>query len=352
MISDFDYYLPPSSIADKPASPRDHCRLLGLNRRNSAVSHYRFSDLPSLLTPDDVLVFNDTKVFPARLFGHKQTGGKIEVLLLKALSDGCWQAISSPRPPINSQIVFSRGLSGQIVAADSQTGEVRINFNVGGDNFLKFLFKIGRTPLPPYIHSSGSESTLRRQYQTIYAQTIGSAAAPTAGLHFTRRLIRKITGQKIATARITLHVGLGTFQPVRQGNLKTGKLHTEHYFIDPTSAAVLTGFRRRGKRIIAVGTTTARCLESAFTDGSIEPGAGTTDIFIRPGYKFNFVDGLITNFHLPNSSLLMLVSAFVSSPNTPYQFLNFLSSPIGLAYKQAIARSYRFFSFGDACLIL
>jgi S-adenosylmethionine:tRNA ribosyltransferase-isomerase len=326
-------------IADSPASPRDSCKLLKIDRKSGLISHHFFYDLPSLLKPSDMLVFNDTKVFPARLMGTKPTGGQIEVLLLEQLSNKNWLAISSPLPKIGQILTFI-DLSAEVLAVNSSIGEIEIKFNLSGNKLFNKINDLGRTPLPPYIHSQAGEPTLRRQYQTIYARKIGSAAAPTAGLHFTNRLLIRLKNCGIACEYITLHVGLGTFQNLRRANLATGKLHTEHYFINPVTADSLNT-QKQGHRIIAVGTTTTRCLESAFSHGQIGAGKGSTDIFIRPGFKFNFIDGLITNFHLPGSSLLMLVSAFVSNP-----------SHIEHAYQEAVKHNYRFYSFGDACLIL
>ncbi|MFA6519003.1 MAG: tRNA preQ1(34) S-adenosylmethionine ribosyltransferase-isomerase QueA [Candidatus Shapirobacteria bacterium] len=327
-------------IANSPASPRDSCKLLKIDRESGKTSHHRFYDLPSLLTPNDILVFNDTRVFPARLFGQKPTGGKIEVLLLEQLKGSNWQAISSPLPKLGQILKFDNLLA-TVIKVDPSFGKIEIKFNLVGNDFFDVINKIGHTPLPPYINSSQAESTLRRQYQTVYAQKIGSAAAPTAGLHFTNRLLNKLEDIGIHRQYITLHVGLGTFQSLRPENLKTGKLHTEHYYINSSTAKCLNDLKNRGFHLIAVGTTTVRCLESAVSNGQIRAGEGSTDIFIRPGYKFKFIDGLITNFHLPDSSLLMLVSAFVSSP-----------SFITKAYQEAVKNNYRFYSFGDACLIL
>lgn len=327
-------------IADSPASPRDSCKLLKINRKSGQTSHHRFYHLPDLLFKNDVLIFNDTKVFPARLIGLKPTAGRIEVLLLEQLPNKNWLAISSPLPKRGHVLKFANLLA-EVISINSSSGEIEIKFNLFGKKLFNKINYLGKTPLPPYIHSQAGESTLRRQYQTIYARKTGSAAAPTAGLHFTNRLLTKLKKYGTTHEHITLHVGLGTFQNLRPENLKTGKLHLEHYFINPITASRLNSYKHQGRRIIAVGTTTLRCLESAFSNGQIRAGESSTDIFIRPGFKFNFVDGLITNFHLPGSSLLMLVSAFVAKP-----------SHITKAYQEAVKNDYRFYSFGDACLIL
>lgn len=321
---DFDYSLPPQLIANSPASPRDHSRLLVVNRQTRTYSHHHFYDLADLLTPNDVLVLNQTKVFPARLFGTKPGGGRVEVLLLRQINLNTWEYISKPR--IRDIVDFSHGLVGRI-------NNDQIIFNIGGNDFLNVLDQIGHTPIPPYIHNSSDEAILRQQYQTVYASPVaaGSAAAPTAGLHFTRKLLQKIKSKNIQIEYLILHVGLGTFQPLREENLKSGKLHSEHYSIDPATGERLNQAKSAGKRIIAVGTTTTRALETGFDKN-------VTDIFIYPPYKFKFVDSLITNFHLPQTSLLMLVASMYPK--------------ILDAYQLAIANRYRFYSFGDAMWLM
>ncbi len=320
--ADFDYHLPPELVANSPVSPRDRSRLMVINHQTGEISHRHFYDLPDFLTPNDVLVLNQTKVFPARIFGTKTTGGKVEVLLLRQLNLYTWEFIS--RPKIKGDLIFSHGLVGH-------TNNDQIVFNLGGNDFLNVLDQIGHTPLPPYIHNSSSEALLRQQYQTVYARDNGSAAAPTAGLHFTPELLQKIKDKNIQVEYLTLHVGLGTFQPLREENLKTGKLHPEYYSIDPQTANRLSQAKLAHRRIIAVGTTTTRALESGFNKN-------ITDIFIYPPYKFKFVDSLITNFHLPQTSLLMLVASMYPK--------------ILDAYQIAINNRYRFYSFGDACFII
>ena len=345
--SDFSYHLPPELIASRPSPRRDHCRLLLLDRQTGQVTHSRFFHLSELLRPDDVLVFNQSKVFPARIFGRKSTGGHLELLLLHQTSPDVWTAISSPRPKINQILNFDQHLSAKVLSSHSQTGEIEIKFNQTSPQILQTLDQIGQTPLPPYIHSSASETRLRADYQTVYARDLGSAAAPTAGLHFTPELLASLRSRGIQTEFLTLHVGLGTFQPLRSQNLIQKKLHSENFSIDSTTASRLLQAKKSGRRIIAVGTTTLRALES----WALHPQAATTDIFIFPPYRFRFVDSLITNFHLPQSSLLMLVTAFTSSPNSPHIYRSFRDTIIYSAYQSAISHRYRFFSFGDAMWI-
>lgn len=338
-IKDYSYNLPQNLIADKPTSKRDHCRLLTLEKSTGKTNHLHFFDLIDLLGPNDVLVLNQSKVFPARLFGKKDTGGEIEVLLIHQIKSDTWQAISKPRPKVGREILFDYDLVGKIIQSDSITGEIEIKFNYKNDKFFQILDKIGHTPIPPYIKSSQTEKQIRSEYQTVYAATVGSAAAPTAGLHFTKELLSKLKQKGVQIEYITLHVGLGTFQNLRPENLKNKTLHSEFYEIKPSVAKRLNQAKKDSKRIIAVGTTSVRTLESACDKNSLKFGKNSTQIFIYPGFKFKFVDALITNFHLPESSLLMLVSAFSSRDK------------IFKAYQEAIKNKYRFFSFGDAMLI-
>lgn len=350
--SDFDYHLPESFIAQTPLDPRDSSKLLVLDPETKTLSHHHFSDLADFLGPNDVLVFNQTKVIPARIYGQKTTGGKVELLLLEKKSQDTWIVISKPGLRPGQIINFDQQLSATVSHFKEETGESTLIFNQSGVEFLNTLDKIGHTPIPPYISPGRSESYLRQKYQTVYAKVKGSAAAPTAGLHFTPRLLKKLQDRGVTLEYLTLHVGLGTFQPLKEDNLKKAKLHHEHIEVSDSLALSLNQAKASGKRIIAVGTTTARALESvASKDGLIKAYSGDTDIFIYPGVKFNFVDSLITNFHLPKSSLLMMVSAFTSFPNTSPKFTSFSSSLIGKAYAQAIQNNYRFFSFGDAMWI-
>ena len=316
-LSDFDYHLPKQLIAQSPAVTRDSSRLMVVNRKTGEISHDYFYNLLKYLSPDDLLVFNDTKVFPARLFGHKPTGGKVEVLLLRP----GWQFISHPGIKDGQKIVFTEKLSARVV-----NGELK--FNVDNAELMQLLDEIGHTPLPPYIEAPrgvDSEKKTRRRYQTVYAKNSGSAAAPTAGFHFTKRLLNKIPNK----VYVTLHVGLGTFLPVKSEKIEDHKMHEEYYEISNSAKGQVIG----AKRVVAVGTTSVRVLESDWDKHE-------TNIFIYPGYKFKHVDAMITNFHLPKSTLLMLVSAFTGR------------DLIMKAYKEAIKEKYRFFSFGDAMLIL
>jgi len=350
-LSDFNYVLPENLIGQKAIEPRDSCRLLVIDRKSSQISHHIFSDLTKILDKNIVLVLNDTKVFPARLFGTKETGGKTEVLLLKQLSTDSYSAIGKGKLKVGTVITFSPVFSGVITQA--LDGEVNIHFNIGGVDLIERIDKLGKTPLPSYIHSKVKENELRKQYQTVYAKEKGSAAAPTAGLHFTDRLLNKLEDKEIQIEKVTLHVGLGTFKPVTQEQVASKTLHSESFYFSKDTADRLNFAKNQGKKIIAVGTTTCRVLESRSDDsGVLSPGEGETNIFIQPGYRYNFVDGLITNFHLPNTSLLMLITALVSFPNSPTRFSNFQDSLMGEAYREAIKEKYKFFSFGDAMLIL
>ncbi len=356
-ISDYSYNLPEHLIADKPSRKRDHCRLLTLNKDTGQIDHLHFYNILDLLTSNDVLVLNQSKVFPARLFGKKDSGGDIEVLLINQINSDTWMAISKPRPIVGRQIFFDHNLIGEIIESDSVTGQIKIKFNYKNNQFFQILDKIGHTPIPPYIKSHQTEAQIRSEYQTVYAKQTGSAAAPTAGLHFTKELLSQLKTKGIQIEYVTLHVGLGTFQNLRPENIESKTLHSEFYEIKPTVAKRLNQAKQNGKRIIAVGTTSVRTLESASIEcfqhasadakkknvsknfNQIKPGKNHTEIFIYPPYQFKFVDCLITNFHLPESSLLMLVSAFAGKEN------------IFTAYQQAINQKYRFFSFGDAMFI-
>jgi S-adenosylmethionine:tRNA ribosyltransferase-isomerase len=331
----YQFSLPPSLIAQTPAVPRDSSRLLVIDKHTGKLTHHIFRSLPRLLRPSDVLVFNNSAVFPARLHAVKPTGGKVEILLLKNIKKNLWEVISHPGIKPGQHLSFSSQLSAAVVSATS------VEFSVSGSDLSvpALINRIGSTPLPPYIHYSAPESLLRRQYQTVYAKASGSAAAPTAGLHFTPRLLSRLSAKGIQLEYVTLHVGLGTFKPPTKDQITAGVLHSEWFTLSPDTADHLNAAKSAGRRVIAVGTTTTRVLEScAHPSGRLAPQTGETNIFIRPPYKFRFVDGLITNFHLPGSSLLMLVSAF-TSPQI-----------IRSVYRTAVKNRYRFFSFGDACL--
>ncbi len=338
-VSDFDYELPPDRIAQEPLPERDASRLLLLDRRTGGIAHHRFRELPDLLRPDDVLVVNDSKVIPARLHGRKTTGGQAEVLLVRPLAEGEWLAMTRPGLPPGGRVVVARdGLRLTIEAlavADDGLRTVRLETDSG--EVAAALAELGELPTPPYIHRRLADPG---RYQTIYAAPEGSIAAPTAGLHFTPRVLAALEARGIAVERLTLHVGLGTFLPVRTEAVDDHRMHSEWYTLPPETAARLNVARKAGRRVIAIGTTACRALESAAQTGTIQPGSRETALFIRPGYHFQAVDGLLTNFHLPRSTLLMLVSALAGREH------------VLAAYAEAVEAGYRFYSFGDAMLIL
>jgi len=338
LLTDFDYHLPDGLIAQRPLPVRDQSRLLVLGRATGAVAHRRFTDLPACLAPGDTLVFNDTRVIPARLVGVKaDTGARVEVFLLSRLTADTWEALVKPGRKLRpgAAVKFGEELTGEILAVTEFGGRV-VRFVFNGV-FEEILDRLGETPLPPYIRHKLADA---ERYQTVYARERGSAAAPTAGLHFTPELLAKLRQNSIEFAFITLHVGLATFRPVAVDDITRHKLHREYYFIPPAAAETINRTRERGGRIVAVGTTAVRTLETATKEGTVAAGGGWTEIFIYPGYRFQMIDALITNFHLPRSTLLMLVSAFAGRDN------------ILAAYREAIREQYRFFSFGDAMLII
>lgn len=335
--SDYNYYLPKELIAQIPSSPRDSSKLLQIDRRTGFLSHHVFNELPQLLMPSDVLVFNDTKVFPARLKGIKSSGGKVEILLLKTTGADTWEVISHPGLKPGQLLNFGLHLHAAVISPSV----VRLESSNVDCSIPELINLYGSTPLPPYIHNSSPENKIRNKYQTVYAKHPGSAAAPTAGLHFTKRLIKQMLGLGFQVEYVTLHVGLGTFKTPTPEQIASGKLHPESFTLREDVANRLNSAKKAGRRIIAVGTTTTRVLESLSDNtGHLSSGPGSTSIFIQPPYQFKFIDGLITNFHLPGSSLLMLVSAF-STPEI-----------IKGAYEEAITKHYRFYSFGDATLII
>ncbi|NTW22994.1 tRNA preQ1(34) S-adenosylmethionine ribosyltransferase-isomerase QueA [Candidatus Falkowbacteria bacterium] len=349
-LSDFDYELPKELIAQEPHRPRDRSRLFVLRRQTQEFEHRIFSDIADYLDAGDVLVLNNTKVFPARLNGKKRrTGGAAEVFLLRQLADGRWLCLVGGKgcaPGL--EIVFAAGLS-CIIREDNQDGTWVAEFNLTGAGFDKAIKRIGQVPLPPYIKRPEEARADRQSYQTVFAddRKQGSVAAPTAGLHFTDRLLEKIKTKGLKIEYVTLHVGLGTFAPVKSEDISKHKMHAEWYEVEPEAVDRINEAKRQGRKVIAVGTTAARTLETAWSN----PGqlSGWTDIFIFPGYSFKVVDGLITNFHTPKSTLLMLISAFVEN-GLPQG-----SSGLELvraAYQEAIAQKYRFFSYGDAMFIV
>ena len=345
----FDYQLDIEKIAQEPADPRDSAKLMLVDRETGKIVDRRFSDLVAILSTNDVLVFNQTKVIPVRLLGMKSTGGKVELLLVKQLESDTWEAISKPGLRVGQKIEVE-ALRAEVIEKKEET--VILKFSDRGEFLRERIFEFGKTPIPPYIHSHKTERELRRVYQTVYAKKEGSVAAPTAGLHFSRDLLAALSKKGVQTEFLTLHVGLGTFRGVKTERVEDHEMYAEWFSLDEGTAARLNQARREGKKIIAVGTTTTRVLESCVAeDGSLRPGDGETNIFIYPPYKFKFVDQVLTNFHLPKSTLVMLVSAFVSFPNTKDKFTSFKSSLMGKAYQRAIENDYRFFSFGDAMLI-
>ncbi|KFI36052.1 S-adenosylmethionine tRNA ribosyltransferase [Peptococcaceae bacterium SCADC1_2_3] len=340
-INEFNYYLPPELIAQEPLPQRDKSRLMVLDRQMNRLEHKYFPDLINYLTPGNVLVFNETKVIPARLYGRKVNGGaRVEVLLTKEQRGGLrWEALVRParRVKVGSLLTFGNGLlTGKVVEETAAGGRI-IEFQ-NKDTFKDSLEKIGLMPLPPYIKKYPADPT---RYQTVYARLEGSVAAPTAGLHFTPELLTQIKEKGGQVVFVLLHVGLGTFQPVRKKIVSCHQMHSEYFSVGADAAEVINKGRRQGKRIIAVGTTTVRCLETmALESGEVKSGAGWTDLFIYPGYRFKAIDGLVTNFHLPRSTLLLMVSALAGREK------------IHQAYQEAIKQRYRFYSFGDAMLIL
>lgn len=339
-LSDFDFHLPEELIAQRPVEPRDASRLMMIPRDGGALMHRHFRDLPQYLNPGDALVLNETRVLPARLLGEREgTGGAVEVLLLKRIDRDRWECLVKPgkkaRP--GQRISFGGGLLVATVLEATEVGGRVIQFAYEGI-FEAILEQLGQMPLPPYIHERLEDP---ERYQTVFARESGSAAAPTAGLHFTPELLDQLRAKGVQIEKLLLHVGLGTFRPVNVEEVTEHKMHSEFYTLTPETADRLNRVRAAGGRIIAVGTTSVRTLETvASEDGLIKPGQGWTDIFIYPGYRFKAVDGMITNFHLPKSSLLMLVSAFAGRERMLQ------------AYSDAVADRYRFFSFGDAMLLL
>ena len=348
--SDFNYNLPQELIAQKPAIPRDTSRFLVYSRKSDKILHDNFYNIKKYLKSGDVLVFNNTKVFPARLILNKKTGGKVEVFLLQDLGRGKWECLCKNLGKAE-ELYFknhAKGMTSKKVCDISKGKENWIaKFNLNKKDFNKFLEQHGQTPLPPYIKTQDSKS-IRQKYQTIYAKKSGSAAAPTAGLHFTQKVFKDLEKIGVQKEFVTLHVGLGTFAPVKTQKIEEHKMHAEFATIDKLTCARLNKAKQEGRRIIAVGTTTVRVLESSSSSfGKISPISKEINPFFYPGYKFKFVNALITNFHLPQSTLLMLVSAFLSqNKNKKYG----IDKTIEI-YKLAVKKKYRFFSFGDAMFI-
>jgi S-adenosylmethionine:tRNA ribosyltransferase-isomerase len=341
-LSDYDYNLPESFIAQFPTEPRDHCKMLVVHRNSGVLEHRLFFEIQQFLRPGDLLVINETQVFPARLIGQKATGGKIEVFLLEPLENDTWKALVKPgrRFRRGSVAHFGGRQLTVTVVEELDEGIRKIKVAPGGETFFTLLNQIGHIPLPPYIRREDTPQD-RADYQTVYAQQTGSVAAPTAGLHFTRELLQQITDAGISIVPVTLHIGLDTFRPVSVENILDHHMHTEFYRISETSAEKINATRRQGGRVVAVGTTSVRTLETAGNSaGDVRAGSGWSDLFIYPGYPWQVVDGIITNFHLPKSSLMMMIAAFTGLPQ------------LKDAYATAMSQNYRFFSYGDAMLIL
>lgn len=339
--SDFYYDLPQELIAQTPIEPRDQSRLMVVDKNTGEVTHKIFKDLIDYLNPNDCLILNDTRVIPARIYGvKKQTGAVVEFLLLKQSENNVWECLCKPgkRAKIGTEFVFGEGLVECEVVDITDDGNRKIQFKCDSKEIYTILDKIGKMPLPPYITE---ELKNGERYQTVYSRELGSAAAPTAGLHFTNELLERIEQKGIKIGYVTLHVGLGTFRPVKVDDVTKHKMHTEHYHISKQTADLINKTKANGGRVISVGTTSTRTLESVATkNGCICEDEDDTSIFIYPGYEFKCIDGLVTNFHLPESTLIMLISAFAGYDNV----MN--------AYKIAVEERYRFFSFGDACLFI
>lgn len=338
-VKDFDFYLPEELIAQHPMEKRDEARLLVLDKKTGEIEHKIFKDILDYLTSNDCLVLNNTRVLPARLIGSKEeTGGKMEFLLLKRTGNDEWETLVKPgkRAQIGAKFIFGNGELKAEVIAMGEEGSRIVKFYYEGI-FEEILDQLGQMPLPPYIKEKLDD---KEMYQTVYSKEEGSAAAPTAGLHFTEELLEKIKEKGVKLAFLTLHVGLGTFRPVKVEDIKEHIMHSEYYKMDKETAKIINTTREKGGRVIAVGTTSCRTLETiGDIEGKVKEQSGWTDIFIYPGYKYKVVDALITNFHLPQSTLLMLVSALAGRDN------------IMNAYNMAVEKEYRFFSFGDAMFI-
>ena len=337
-LTEFNYDLPEELIAQVPIKNRDESRLLVLDRNTKSFEDKVFKDIIDYLEPGDCLVRNNTKVLPARLYGKKETGANVEFVLLNNIEGDIWECMVRPgnKLHIGAKVIFGDGLLKAEILEILEDGTRKVRFDYNGI-FNEILDKIGLMPLPPYIHESLKDND---RYQTVYAKYLGSSAAPTAGLHFTEELLKKIEEKGIEIANVTLHVGIGTFRPVKEKNIEDHHMHTEHFYIKKEDADKINNAKKKGKRVISVGTTSCRTLETvADENGFVRETEGDTGIFIYPGYKFKCIDALITNFHLPESTLLMLVSAFADKDY------------ILKAYKYAVENKYRFFSFGDAMLI-
>lgn len=337
---DFYYDLPKELIAQTPLEPRDSSKMMVLSKKDGSILHKHFYDVVDMLNEGDCLILNDSRVLPARIFGNKEeTGASVEFLMLRQIENNTWETLAKPgkKAKIGTKFTFGDGIMTGTVRDVTEEGNRIVDFECE-ENIYTALDKIGQMPLPPYITEKLND---KERYQTVYSNELGSAAAPTAGLHFTKELLQKIKDKGVNIGYVTLHVGLGTFRPVKVDNITEHKMHSEHYEVPEETAQLIKKTKENGKRVIAVGTTSCRTLESvAQKHGEIVPCHGFTDIFIYPGFEFKVLDGLITNFHLPESTLIMLVSAFTGYENT----MN--------AYKTAVDEKYRFFSFGDSMMII
>ena len=343
--SDFDYELPPELIAQEPACERDRSRMLVLHRREERLEHRRFSDIPEYLGAGDLLVVNDTRVIPARVYGRKAaSGGKVEILLLEETAPGTWDILlhASRRPKVGDTILFGDGLASAILLADGEKGRASIRIE-SAKPWLDVVAEIGEPPLPPYIKRSEArdQKSDRERYQTVYAKCPGAVAAPTAGLHFTEEIFQTLEKRGVNKATVTLHVGLGTFRPVDAENVEDHRMEAERYTVPEETAAAIRACKMRGGRVVAVGSTSVRTLETVAAEhGEVVACSGRSSLFIRPPYEFKVVDAMLTNFHLPRSTLIMMVSALATR------------ELILKAYAEAVRERYRFFSYGDCMLIL
>ncbi|MDU5914937.1 MAG: tRNA preQ1(34) S-adenosylmethionine ribosyltransferase-isomerase QueA [Negativicoccus succinicivorans] len=335
-VSEFNYDLPEELIAQTPVEPRDTSRLLTLDRQTGETKQGTFRDILEDVRPDDVWVFNNTRVIPARLYGKRPTGGRVEVLLLHPLGEDRWEVLVRPGKKAlpGTVLTFDAGMTAT-VEDRTEFGGRFLKFTYDGDFYAR-LDEIGEMPLPPYIHERLQD---RERYQTVYSKTPGSAAAPTAGLHFTPEVLKEIAARGATVCYVTLDVGLGTFRPVSVTQIEAHHMHSETYNVSEETARLVNEAKRAGRRIVAVGTTSVRTLESAGQSGVLQAGSGATELFIYPGYEFKIVDAMVTNFHLPQSTLLMMISAFAGKEH------------VLAAYREAVAAKYRFFSFGDAMWI-
>ena len=337
LLKDFDYELPEELIAQTPIEPRNASRLMVLNKNSETIEHHHFYELQKFLKAGDTLIFNDTRVIPARLIGHRESGGKVEVLLLRRIEGNKWETLVKPgkKAVVGNRIKFGEELNCKVIDNTDFGGRI-VEFEYEGI-FEEILDRLGETPLPPYIHEKLEDG---ERYQTVYNRERGSAAAPTAGLHFTEEQMKELEESGINLGYITLHVGLGTFRPVKVENIEEHEMHEEFYTIPQKTVDLIRRTKESGGRVIAVGTTSIRALESAAESGKLQAKTGATKIFIYPGYQFKVIDGIITNFHLPKSTLIMLISAFAGR--------DFILR----AYNEAVKERYRFFSFGDAMIIM